>query len=95
MSTPSFAFVDDVRAATLAAPDAKALLQHLRDGDLPAPWRHAEGLLLHGSRIFVPDHGDLRHQAFLLAHTAGHEGMQKTLHLLRADFYIPGDRTLV
>ena len=43
----------------------------------------------------MPDHGDLRHQAFLLAHTAGHEGTQKTLHRLRADFYIPGDRTLV
>jgi hypothetical protein len=31
----------------------------------------------------------------LLAHSAGHEGVQKTLHRLRADFYIPGDRTLV
>ena len=31
----------------------------------------------------------------LLAHSTGHEGVQKTLHRLRADFYIPGDRALV
>ena len=54
-----------------------------------------EGLLLHGSRLYVPDHDDLRHQALSLAHSTGHEGVQKTLHCLRADFYIPGDRTLV
>jgi hypothetical protein len=53
------------------------------------------GLLLHGGRIFVPDHGDLRHQALLLAHSTSHEGVQKMLHRLRTDFYIPGDRALV
>jgi hypothetical protein len=31
----------------------------------------------------------------LLAHTAGHEGIQKTLHHLRADFYVPRDKVLV
>jgi hypothetical protein len=53
------------------------------------------GLLLHGSRIFVLEYRDLHHQALLLAHSAGHEGVQKTLHRLRADFYIPDDRVLV
>jgi hypothetical protein len=43
----------------------------------------------------VPDHGDLRHQVLLLAHAASHEGTQKTLHRLRAEFYIPRDRALV
>jgi hypothetical protein len=62
---------------------------------LTAPWRLEDGLLLHGSRVYVPNHNDLRHQAILLAHSAGHEGIQKTLHRLRAEFYVPGDRTLV
>jgi hypothetical protein len=43
----------------------------------------------------VSDHGDLRNQVIRLAHSAGHEGIQKTLHRLRADFYIPCDRALV
>jgi hypothetical protein len=92
---PSFVFVDDVRRAMMTAADAQLLLWRLEAGDLPGPWRLDDGLLLHGSHTFVPDHGDLRHQALLLAHSAGHEGVQKTLHHLRADFYIPGDRALV
>jgi len=95
LSGPSFAFLDDVRRATREAEDAQHLLQQLAAGALAAPWRLDGGLLLHGSRIFVPDHGDLRPQALLLAHSAGHEGVQKTLHRLRTDFYIPGDRALV
>jgi hypothetical protein len=30
-----------------------------------------------------------------MAHSTGHEGVQKTLHRLRSDFYIPADRALV
>ena len=94
-SGTSFAFVDDVRRATATAADAQSLWQRLDAGELQGPWRFDDGFLLHGSRIFVPDHDDLRHQALLLAHSAGHEGVQKTLHRLRADFYIPRDRVLV
>jgi hypothetical protein len=62
---------------------------------LAAPWREDAGLLLHGTCVFVPDFGDLRHQAIQLAHGVGHEGVQKTLHRLRSNFYISGDRSLV
>jgi hypothetical protein len=95
LSGPSFSYLDDVRWATATAPDALALLERLRAGDFSGRWREDAGLLLHGSCIFVPDVGELRHQALQLAHGAGHEGIQKTLHRLRTDFYIPGDRSLV
>jgi hypothetical protein len=94
-SGPTFAFLDDVRRATALAPEAQDMLHRLGAGELQAPWRFADGLLLHGSRIFLPDHRDLRHQALSLAHSAGHERVQKTLHRLRSNFYIPGDRALV
>jgi len=73
LSGPTFALLDDIRRATMAAPDGQQLLQHLRAGDLLSPWRFDDGLFLHGSRIFVPDHGDLCHKVLLLAHLAGHE----------------------
>ncbi|WVZ69650.1 hypothetical protein U9M48_018405 [Paspalum notatum var. saurae] len=95
LSGPSFAFLDEIHAATREAPDAQALTRRLQDGELPSPWRLEDGLLLHAARIFIPDHGTLRHQVLQLAHSAGHGGIQKTLHRLRLDFYIPGDRTLV
>jgi hypothetical protein len=62
---------------------------------LQHPGASMDGVLLHGSRVFVLTLGDLHHQVLLLAHTASHEGIQKMLHHLRADFYIPGDTTLV
>jgi len=89
----SFAFIEAVRATTATADDTARLRHQLQEGELVEPWRLDDGLLLHGARIFVPAHDDLRHQALLLAHSAGHEGVQKTLHRLRADFFIPGDRT--
>ncbi|KAK1645648.1 hypothetical protein QYE76_063453 [Lolium multiflorum] len=94
-SGPSFSFIDDVRRATTTAAEAQTLRGRLADGDLGAPWRLDDGLLLHGRDIFVPAHGDLRQQVLSLAHSAGHEGMHKTLHRLRADFYIPGDGAFV
>jgi hypothetical protein len=94
LSGPSFALLDAVRAATATTAEGQQRLQQLQDGELAAPWRLREGLL-HGSRVFVPDHGDLRDQVIRLAHSAGHEGIQKTLHRLRANFYIPRDRPLV
>ena len=92
---PRLALLDDIRRATAAAPDVQHLLQQLRNDQLVDPWRLSDGLLLHGTRVFVPDHGDLHHQVLLLAHSAGHEGVQKTLHGLHADFYIPRNRAIV
>jgi hypothetical protein len=60
LSGPSFSYLDDVRRATATAPDALALLERLRAGDLPGRWHEDVGLLLHGSRIFVPDVSELR-----------------------------------
>jgi hypothetical protein len=93
-SGPSFTFIDDIRRATSHADDAKDVCRRFEAGELQGPWRIDDGLLLHGNRIYVPGHADLRHQALSLAHSAGHEGIQKTLHRLRADFYIPDDRAL-
>ncbi|WVZ84581.1 LOW QUALITY PROTEIN: hypothetical protein U9M48_031604 [Paspalum notatum var. saurae] len=95
LSGPSFALIHEIRTATRESPDAQLLTRRLQEGELPSPWRLEHGLLLHAARIFVPDHGDLCHQVLCLAQSAGHEGIQKTLHCLRSDFYIPGDRTLV
>uniref|UniRef100_A0A452XRC2 Uncharacterized protein n=1 Tax=Aegilops tauschii subsp. strangulata TaxID=200361 RepID=A0A452XRC2_AEGTS len=59
---PSFALFTDIRRATAAAADALLLQQQLAAGELDEPWRLADGMLLHGRRVFVPAHDDLRHQ---------------------------------
>jgi hypothetical protein len=90
----TFAFLDELRAATLQDAEASRLTQRLQAGELGPPWRLADGLL-HGKRIFVPDTADLRMHALDLVHAVGHEGLQKTLQRLRAEFYIPHDKRLV
>jgi hypothetical protein len=72
LSGPSFAFLDEIRRGGAAAPDAVLLQECLCAGELPASWHEDSGLLLHGTRVFVPDFGDLRHQALQLAHGIGH-----------------------
>jgi hypothetical protein len=95
ISGPTFAFLDELRAATLQDAEASRLTQRLQAGELGAPWRLADGLLLHGKRIFIPDIADLRTRALDLVHAVGHEGVQKTLQRLRAEFYIPHNKRLV
>jgi hypothetical protein len=95
LSGPSFAFLDEIHRGGATALDAVLLQERLHAGELPVPWHEDSGLLLHGTRVFVPNFGDLRHQALHLAHGIGHEGTQKTLHRLQAEFYILGDRALV
>jgi hypothetical protein len=72
ISGPTFSLLDDIRRALAAAPHGQHLLQQLRDGVLAAPWGLVDGLLLHGTRIFVPNYDDLRHQVLTRAHSAGH-----------------------
>jgi hypothetical protein len=62
---------------------------------LPPPWRVQDGLILHGRRIYVPTSSDCLTALLQTIHNAGHEGIQKTLTRLRADFYIPRDKARV
>jgi hypothetical protein len=94
ISGPIFALLNEVRAATLQDAEASRLTQRLQASELGAPW-HLTDDLLHSKRIFVPDTADLRTRALDLVHAVGHEGVQKTLQRLRAEFYIPHDKRLV
>ena len=67
----------------------------LLEGGLDSPWHTDAGLLLHGKHIFMTAQHDLRQRVLSVVHSAGHEGIQKTLQRLRADFYIPQDKKLV
>ena len=50
---------------------------------------------MHRGRIFVPASSSLWPSILATAHGAEHEGVQKTLHRLRASFYNPGANRLV
>lgn len=54
-----------------------------------------DGLATVACRVFVPAATPLVHVLITSAHGAGLEGVQRTLHRLRRDFQIPGDKSLV
>ncbi|WVZ63184.1 hypothetical protein U9M48_012838 [Paspalum notatum var. saurae] len=81
----------DLAEESATNPACVQLRDQLARGDLGAPWREHSGLLLHGFRVFVPPSSAFLPHILQLAHAA-HEGIQKTLHRLRASFYIERDR---
>jgi hypothetical protein len=64
-------------------------------GDYSDSWRINDGLILHDGCVFVSSTSAILPDALQLAHTAGHEGVQKMLQRLRADFFLEHDRRTV
>jgi len=94
LSTPTFQFYHDLREEM----EQNAELKTLRDtiaatqGD---QWRVQNGLIHRGRLVYIPFTSTALQTALQLAHTTGHEGIQKTLQRLRRDFVIDNDRAVV
>ena len=92
ISTPSFDLYNDLRREIGASTDLAALQDAVTAGDRGATWRVQDGLILKEGRVFIPSTSPLLPVVLNLAHTADHEGAQKTLQRLRAEFYLEHDR---
>ena len=93
MTTPAFSLFDDLRREL----QESAELTALRDAVCVRgePWTVRDGLIIRDGRVFLPALSAHLPNILRLAHTAGHEGVQKTLQRLRHDFHIEHDRRLV
>jgi hypothetical protein len=67
--------------------DSKWPLEMIDKGEATTKWYAVNGLAIHSGRVFVPTMSSLWLSILATAHGAGHEGVQKTLHHLRALFY--------
>jgi hypothetical protein len=58
-------------------------------------WQVVDGLITKADKVYVP--ADSPHLPAILSavHDMGHEGVEKTLHRLRCDFYMPGAQSAV
>jgi transposase InsO family protein len=95
LSAPSFQLFDDLRTAYTADTMLTSLRQEVRDGLRGKQWVVVDDLVTRGGRIYVSASSPLVEELLATAHDAGHEGTQKTLHRLRADFFVPDARTIV
>ncbi|WVZ89950.1 hypothetical protein U9M48_036295 [Paspalum notatum var. saurae] len=93
VSGPVFTMFEELRAELAQTPQLDLVRGHAEAGT--EGWSTLDGLILKNKRVFVPAGSPLVSKIIEDAHTAGHEGVQKTLHRVRATFHIPGDRGLV
>jgi hypothetical protein len=77
--------------------DADPALQQLREdaqvGRCGDKWKVVHNLLTDADRVYVPSSSAHIQTLLAATHNVGHEGMEKTLHRLHADFYILGTLT--
>lgn len=93
-SVPQLRLFDDIRVVTINV-DLQEHKRRIEEGTLQAPWSMVDGIVVYDSRIFLPYAASVLPSIVGAIHYLGHEGIQKTLNRLRADFHIPGDRQLV
>lgn len=87
ISLPVFQLFEDLRLELVTHPGAQILRAQLIDGTAPQGWSEVDGLLVFNNRVYVPEDSSLWSSLLAEAHDSGHEGVQKTLHRLRASFY--------
>ena len=95
LSAPSFRLFDDLRRELAGDLALRTRLDAVAAGAHSPDWMVRDGLMLHRDRVFVPSGSALLEDILQLAHTGGHEGIQKTLHRLRAEFFVEHDRRVV
>lgn len=95
LSMPTFQFWPELRQQLEARDEYQRLRREVAAGRKGPQWLLVDDLVTVGRKVFVPAAAPIVQGLLANAHEAGHEGVQCTLHLLCADFHIPGDKALV
>jgi hypothetical protein len=95
ISTPTFQLYIDLKKEISSSGELSALQNNIIAGLKDPCWSVQDELILRSGKVFIPPNSNLLQHILQLSHTGGHEGMQKTLHRLRANFNVEHDRRLV
>jgi hypothetical protein len=95
ISVSAFTIFDNLRIEFTASPEAKQLLGEVTTGTPGDRWRIIDGLVMHRGRVYVLPMSPSLPEILAVAHGLEHEGTEKTLHWLRADFHVPNARAAV
>jgi hypothetical protein len=94
-SAPQFALFDEVRQEINSDVALSSLRDAISGGAKPGVWSVVDGLILYKGRVYISQDSSLTPAILELVHGAGHEGVHKTLHRLRADFHFHNDKVVV
>jgi hypothetical protein len=93
LSAPSFWLFDELRGQCAANPTQISLRREIH-GVCVDKWALVDNLVTYGGHVLISALSPSLSEILAGAHGAGHEGMQKTLHLLCVDFFNPGTHTI-
>lgn len=71
------------------------LRDNIEKGTVGSDWNYVDGLITYKGRVYVTASSLALSSILAATHTLGHEGVQKTLHRLCADFFVPKARSVV
>jgi hypothetical protein len=94
-STPTFELWHELRLQLREHSDYQAILTDVATGRKGLDWTVTNGFVTKLRRVFIPASTPAVQLLLERTHAAGHEGVQRTLHHLRANFHIPDDKALV
>jgi hypothetical protein len=95
ISTPQLDIFDGLRQEIDNDTDLSSLRASILAGTKSDQWAVVDGLIMFDQRVYVSATSALLPALVAASHTSGHEGVQRTLHRLRADFHVPRARQLV
>jgi hypothetical protein len=95
ISGPQFSLFEDLWQQMGSVEELSKLKASILAGTAEPHWNVVDELITFKGRVYVPTTSPTLPTILAAAHTVGHEGIQKTLHRLRADFYVPQARKLV
>jgi hypothetical protein len=95
LSLPSFALFDDLHAELAGDPALCTMRDEVLAGGRGEQWQLTDGLITVHGKIYVPALSSSISRILESVHDVGHEGAEKTLHRLWADFHIPDARRAV
>lgn len=95
LSLNSFDLFQHLRTELLTSAELLQLRDNIEKGTVGSDWNYVDGLITYKGRVYVTASSPALPSILAAAHTLGHEGVQKTLHRLRADFFVPKARSVV
>jgi hypothetical protein len=95
LSLPTSALLDELRAELVGDPELRSLRDEVMVGGHGEQWRVVDRLITVRGKLYVLASSPSVPHILESVHGIGHEGAEKTLHRLRADFHLPGARKAV
>jgi hypothetical protein len=90
VSAPVFAVFDELRVETATKASLQQMKEEVLAGRKGDEWQFVDGLVTVRGKVYVATDSPSLPAILTAAHGMGHEGIEKTLHRLRRDFFIPG-----